>query len=48
MVFDLLVVRLIAVLSMTSTGQFYLIHPLSSMILSWYVDWQCLGNVTQK
>jgi len=34
-VFDLWVVRLISVLStLTSTGQFCFIHPLSSMILS--------------
>jgi hypothetical protein len=35
-VFDLLVVRLIAVvLALTSTAQFYFIHHLSSTILSW-------------
>jgi hypothetical protein len=34
---DLLVVRLIAVLSLTSTEQFYFIDPLSSMISSWYM-----------
>jgi hypothetical protein len=34
---DLLVVRLIAVLSLTSTEQFHFIHPLSSMISSWYM-----------
>jgi hypothetical protein len=37
MVFDLLVLRLISViLTLTSTKEFYFIHPLSSMRLSWY------------
>jgi hypothetical protein len=48
-VFDLWVVRLIAVvLALTSTKQFYFIHPLSSMRWSWYTHHHFLSRTSSR